>query len=559
MNRTFLFLISFLIILPTFGAVDKKVLTSVVNITTNDAHGNNLGTSTGFAIQSSKEGFVEILAPYSIFKKASKADFTDSKGKRFAANRITGANDLYDIARFNAKCEIPTLSIATEKLATGSKAYILSGITNKKVPVTEVTISETSEHSGLTYYTIATKSDNGLVGSPLLNSNNEVVGVIQKSANNEPGKMYAIGIEFNEAISITTMSAADPSLNNIYIPKQIPAEEKQAASYIYLLTKNSEDTLSYLANLGDFIEEYPTKSFGYTQRMAFYVATNQFEKAETDYNKGLEVCEDKADVYYNMSDALYHLNQKKSYSPYKDWTLERALNEAELAYQNFNTPLYLTQKGKCLYALKRYNDAYETYELVNNTNFRSSENLFYQSRALEMAGGDSTKVLALLDSAVVRFKRPLREDAAPYIYYRAQRYDAYGFKREAVIGYNEYQELVGLRNLNDRFFYIKEQAEIACNFYPQALADIERAIIINPNEYVYYIEKALIETRTGNYEDAILTAKQAQRLDADDPDSYKLIGIANSELGNKAEAKKNLQKALELGDEGANDWLKNMK
>ena len=118
---------------------------------------------------------------------------------------------------------------------------------------------------------------------------------------------------------------------------------------------------------------------------------------------------------------------------------------------------------------------------------------------------------------------------------------------------------MGLRNLNDKFFYIKEQAEIKSNFYPQALADIERAIAINPNEYVYYIEKALIETRTGNYEEAILTAAQARKLDANDPDSYKLAGISYGELGNKTEARKNLEKAIELSDEEARSWLNSMK
>lgn len=542
------------------GAINKSVLASIVSITTSDINGNSLGKSLGFAISAERDGFIEVIAPYSAFKKATKAVATNNKGKQFAAHRITGANDLYDVVRFSvADNSIPALPLASEKLSAGQKATILTGITNKKQLFKEALISDCTEHGGLTYYTISMPADSNLVGSPLLNDKGQVVAVVQRNANNETSKTYAIGIEFNTALAISTMSAANPSLNNIYIPKQLPGDEKQASSYLYLLAKNSEDSLSYLAGLEDFIAAYPTSTFGYLQRADYYIATNQFGKAEADYDQGLAACDNKADIHNSLSEALYHLNQKASYTTYKDWTLQRALDEVDKAYGLYATPLYLMQRGKCLYAMKRYQEAYDTYSEINKTNFRSSENLFYQSRALEMAGGDSAQVLALLDSAIVRFVRPLREDAAPYILYHAQKCDAYGKYREAVVGYQDYQELVGLKNLNDRFYYFKEQAEIKCHFYPQALADIERAIAINPNEYVYYIEKALIETRTGQYEDAIISAKQAQRLDDKDPDSYKLIGISQSELGNKAEARKNLQKALDLGDAEAGDWLKSMK
>ncbi len=560
MNRHIITIIVMLLALPAMAGVDKTVLESIVNVSTVDAGGNPLGEALGFAIVSSQEGSVEILAPYTPFNKAAAATITTGKGNKIAVHRITGANDLYDVVRFTvADQSVPVLKPAQSKAIKGQKVSVLTGIVDKKKLSREVTVTETTEYSGLTYYTLDMVPDNSLIGSPVLNSSNEVVAVIQRGATNETSTSYAIGIEFNTALEITTMSAADQSLNNILIPKQLPADEKQAASYLYLLTKNSEDTLSYKVSLGDYIEAYPTSAFGYTQRASYYIATGQYVKAEADYEQGLQICENKSDIHNSMSEDIYHLNQSTAYQTYKDWTLERALSEAEEAYQAYNSPTYLMQKGRCLYALKRYQEAHDVYDEINKTDFRSSENLYYQSRSLEMAGGDTAQVLALLDSAVVRFKRPLREDAAPYIYYRAQRYDMFGRYREAVVGYQEYQELVGKRNLNDLFFFNKEQAEIKCHFYPQALNDIEEALAIKPDEYVYHIERALIQTRMGNYEEALFSAQQAQKLDSEDPDSYKLIGISQGELGNKAEARKNLQRALELGDEDAAEWLKSMK
>lgn len=551
----------FLIIMlscQAFGQLDKKVAPSLVKITTAKADGSSIGESTGFALTIG-EG-IEIVSPYGILKNASKATVADSKGKTTLAHRITGANDLYDVARFTIeKASMPPLTMAEQKLTVGSRATIVQPTGKGKAQATEVTIDEATEHGGLTYYTILRPADKALIGCPLLNQSGQVVGVIQRSPDKEADKTFAIGIEFTQALQIGTMSAADPSLQSIYIPKQLPAEREQAASYLYLLTKNTEDTLSYLANLGDFIEKFPDNFFGYTERAAYYIATSQYALAERDYTQALEACEDKADIHHAMSVALYNLCQRNSYSQYKDWDLNRALFETEQAYALNATPLYLMQKGKCLYALKRYREAYDTYAEINATRFRSSENLFCQSRALEMDGGDSTQVLALLDSAVVRFKRPLQPDAAPYILFRANQHNRYGYYKEAALGYQEYESLVGSNMLSDVFFYNKEQVELKARLYPQALNDIEKALAIKPNEYVYLIEKALIETRTGHFEEAIYTATQAQKVDPNDPDSYKLIGISQSELGRKAEARQNLQRAYELGDPQAQEWLNSMK
>ncbi|MDD6783020.1 MAG: tetratricopeptide repeat protein [Prevotellaceae bacterium] len=559
-----LILIATFVCTLSYGAGDKKFQLPIVSITATDINNQTTGRATGFIVaadSSNESNVLSVVSPYTLLRNAVKAVVTDPKNNTHTALRISGANDLYDVAKFTIANtpDITPLSLANKKLAIGDKAYIVNNKQEKKKPLAEVKVTQADEYSGLTYYTLSATADTSLIGTPLLTADNKVVGVIQKNASANGGSMYAIGIEFFDALKITTMSAADPSLNNIHIAKQLPDDEKQAASYLYLFARNSEDTISYAVSLNDFITKYPENSFGYNQSALFYASNKQYSKAEQIYNEALGKCTDKADIHYNMSVMLYNLNQDKSYSPYKDWTLNRALAEIKQAYELQPTPIYLMQQGKCLYALKKYHEAYDTYDKINKTNFRSSENLFCQSRSLQMAGGDSTVILALLDSAVVRFIKPYKEDAAPYVYYRAQQYDRYGFYREAVVGYQDYQDIVGLRNLNDKFFYIKEQAEIKSNFYPQALADIERAIAINPNEYVYYIEKALIETRTGNYEEAILTAAQARKLDANDPDSYKLAGISYGELGNKTEARKNLERAIELGDEEARSWLNSMK
>lgn len=561
MKKTILLLLFAAAAIMSQAAADIKALTSIVSVSTVDAEGKPLGKAWGVVIpsDSTAAGCVTVLAPYGLFKHAASATVTTGKRKTCPVYRIAGANDLYDVAKFTVRdCDAAPLPLVSAKLIEGDKVSIAVA-DGKKGRMLNAKIDGVEEHGGLAYYTLSLPADSALIGLPLLNAAGEVAGLIQKNAAGGDDKMLAIGAEISQALFVETMSAANTSLNDIRIPKLLPAGEKQASSYLYLLAKNSEDTVSYVASLGDFIAKYPSSTFGYVQRALYYASSQQYAKAEADYTAALAACADSADVHYNMSTTIYLLNQSKSYQPYKDWTLERALGEIDTAYGILPTPLYLMHKGKCLYAMKRFADAAAVYNEINKTKFRSSENLFCESRSLEMAGGDSLRVLALLDSAVVRFVQPYRADAAPYIYYRAQKYDSYGYYKEAVVGYQDYQDVVGLKNLNDRFFYFKEQAEIKCDFYPQALKDIEQALALNPNEYVYHIEKALIETRTGDFEEAVISAKQAQKLDPNDSDSYKLLGIAYGELGNREAALSNLRRAVELGDSEAQSWIDSMK
>lgn len=543
-----------------FAAINKEVGKSIVTIATADAAGESLGTSIGFPISVTEENgakSTQIISTYRYFKHAVSGSVTTADNNTCAVHRITGANELYDIVRFTVQGTAPQpLSIATSKFSAGSKAYI---VTANKGQIKEVVISAADDFGGLTYYTLPFPPDSALIGCPILNEQGEVVAVMQRSAPGNDPTSFAIGIEFNEVLGISTMSAADGSLNNIYIPKQLPADPNFAKSYLYLLPNNSEDTLSYLGTLADFIEAYPDSPVGYTERAKYYISTNQFAKAEADYDAALLHTADKADVYYNKSVAIYNLNRLKTYKQYKDWDLSRSLTEINEAYALDGAPRDLEQRGRILYAMKRYSEAYDTYSEVNKTKNRSSENLFYQARSLEMAGGDSTQILALLDSAIVRFIRPFRPDAAPYLLYRAERLVRYGYPNKAYLDYMDYEEAVGKNNLPDGFFFAKEQAAYKAKFFPQALADIEHAIAINSKEYIYFIEKALIQIHLQEYEEAAFSAGMAMKLNDSQPDAYKLQGIALAELGKKEEARKSLMRAAELGDENAKEWLDSMK
>lgn len=535
----------------SFAAKSKGGSPALVKVSSFDREGKPLATGTGFFISSAGEA----VAPYDVFKQAWSAKIVDAKGKTWNVTRISGASDLYDVVKFRTDCSgSEPVTLSDVKLKTGVTANILTEKASQQARV-----QEASQYEGVTYYTLSVPADDKLVGCPVVGADGKVAAIVQKNADKDKSKSYAVDIDVARLINITPISASQPALSNIHIAKQLPDDASQAASYLYLLAKNTQDTLSYLTGLADFIQAWPDKSGGYMDRATYYAYNGQYEKAEADYNAAIANAKEKGDVYYAMSKLLYQLNLYQSYKPYKDWTLSRALTEAQQAQQTSPNPLYQLQVGDCQFALKQYNDAYNTYQEINRSPAASSQTFFYAARARELVDDDSTDVLALLDSAMSRFSQPYRSPAGPYLLQRAQHRDKYGFYKAAALDYRDYEKLVGADHLNDAFFYQKEQCDLNARLYPWALEDIDKALAIKPDDYLYLVEKAVVELRVGNDDEAEYAARQALKVKPDGADAYKVLGIVAGQNKKKSEALRYLNKAKELGDPQAEALIKELK
>lgn len=69
---------------------------------------------------------------------------------------------------------------------------------------------------------------------------------------------------------------------------------------------------------------------------------------------------------------------------------------------------------------------------------------------------DETEVIALLDSAINLFSKPLPEDAGPYLFERAQHKENKEMYKEAVDDYDEYYHVVNGK-VNDLFYYYRDR------------------------------------------------------------------------------------------------------
>lgn len=527
----------------------KKAAKSVFTLKTFDAQGTLLSSGNGVFVGEAGEA----ISSFAPFKGASSAVVIDAAGKEYPVEVLLGANDTYDVAKFRIgglKKSQP-LAMASTKPVVGSTVSLLPYRETKTATSGLLRKAETFG-SGYDYYTVRMQMPQDGVGLPLLDADGQLLGLMQQPASAADTLCYAVSALFADSLKMTGLSINDPSLRATHIKKALPAELSQAQLTLFVAS-STLDSAAYAQLVDDFIQQFPNVQDGYISRAQFAAGADRYADADRDMEQALKVSEAKDEVHYSYSRLIY---QKALYRPepaYEPWTLDRALQEAVAAYDANPMPAYRQQQAYVLYAQKKYAEASSVYETIVASSLRSPE-LFFEASRCKLAQNDTVGYLALLDSAVNMFSRPLLKEAAPYLLARAQaRLDA-GKYRDATNDLNDYEQLMAAQ-VNDQFYYLRFQAEQGGRLFQQALNDIAKAIQMNPQQEVYYAEKASLEVRVGLYDDAIQTAQECIRLVPEYSDGHLFLGLAQCLKGNKTEGIKSLQRAKELGDEQADGLI----
>lgn len=524
----------------------KKAAQAVFTLKTFGADGTLLGSTNGFFVSSDGEA----LSSFAPFKGASRAVVIDAQGKEWPVESLIGANEMYDVAKFNVAVRKPTtLPIATANATDGSTLWLLP-YSVKKVPVCKSGIvSKAEQFQGeYAYYTIDMPTNDQQVSCPLLNEQGEVVGILQPAADQKSTVSYAVSASFAAALHMTGLGMNDPAMRATAIEKALPDEQDQALLALFI-ANSAMDSVQYANYINRFINKFPQLSDGYEYRARNYAAAGNFTEADNDMRQAIKVAEKKDEAHYQYSLLVYQKELTMSNQPYEPWTLDFALSEAKEAYTINPQPVYLQQQGQILYAQKKYDEAFQTYQQLASTSLRSADT-FYAAAQCKLQQGDREAALAQLDSAVNTFNRPYLRAAAPYLLARAQLLYEVGKYRPAVNDYNDYESLMKTQ-ISHGFYYLRAQAEVEGHLYQQALNDIKKAIEMAPQEAIYYGEKASLELRVGLTDDAIATAEEQVRIAPNDSDGYLFLGLGQCIKGKKAEGIQNLQKAKELGNDQA--------
>lgn len=520
----------------------KKARKAQINLITYDAQGQLLHSTNGFFIDTQGTA----LTDYHSFRGAARAVAIDEAGKEWPVSSIAGASSLYDVLKIKVNIpKSPSLTLASAHVAKGQEVHVMPYLSNKAGLTTPATVGDLSTFNGdYAYYTLLVQLNEKSASCPVMNQDGEVIALAQMAANPADAKSYAVSAAFARSLVTNALSANASDYRDILIRKALPADPSQAHSFIFLL--GTRDTATYAAYVDDYIALFPAESNGYTLKADLLTAQGRYAEAEATWNAGIRATGKEDELRYARAAAIFGLAQTTNQMP-EGWTLERAMQEAKAAQAINNQPVYASLIAQLLYAKKQYAEACEQFLALNRTNFRSADNFLYAAQCQQMLR-DTTAVLALQDSAVACFTKPYVEAAAPALLMRANTLISLQRYREAVIDLNDYERLKS-KDLTANFYYQREQAEMRCRMYQQALSDMERATRMEPTEPLFQAELAAINYRFGQFDEAIAAARAAIALDNQFADAYRILGLSLRGQGKEQDARAALQQAIDLGDE----------
>jgi len=549
-----LFIICYLSICSAQPGWVKKASKSVFTVKTFSADGSLIGSTNGFFVGT--EG--EAISNFTPFKGASRAVIIDAAGKEMNISTILGANDMYDVVKFRVDAnKTQPLTIATTIAPEGSTAWLLPYREIKVIKSGPIRKAETFQ-TEYAYYTVAMQIPESAVSCPLMNEAGEVIGLMQQPASATDSLSYAVSARFVDSLRVTGLSLSDPTLKMTDIKKELPNSLNEANLLMYM-AGSIADSATYAGLVKDFIEKFPNAADGYLYRAEFLAGIADYDAAERDFQTAIKKAEQKDDPLFSRARTIYNKEIYQGDKPYEGWTLDKALSDIQEAYSINPLPGYRQLEGNILFAQKKYDDAYTIFtSLTSESTILDKAEIWYSAARCKELLKDTTAMLDMLDSAVNTFNKPYLKQAAPYLWARANaRFDAKKY-RDAVSDFNEYEQLMSAQ-VNARFYYIRHQAEIEGRLYQQALNDISRAIQMEPQEAFYYAEKASLQVRVGQYDDAIKTGEEMIALEPDNSNGYLFKGLAQCLKGNKKEGIPNLQKAKDLGDPQAEGLIEKYK
>lgn len=499
------------------------------------------------------------VSDYAVWRDAYSGVVVDAGGKKYDVERILGADDMYGVVRFSVAAKKTESLVLASPTATAADQTVCAMTYTKSAPASAPQLRIEKKdvvEDGYAYLTLSGAFDAKYTGGILLTMDGEFAGILQSPLN---GKSYAIDSRYAASLQVEAIPKRTTSmaLQNIHIRKGLPDAQEEALVYLYFKSR-SADNDEYMDLLNLFITTWPDCAEGYLRRATPLMDLQRFDEADKDLQTYLRLATDPAQAEANVAQSVY---TKLTYQPdvtYAAWTYDTALSHIDraigLAADSVQQFSFLLQKAQILMAKPDPRAALDIYDQLNSGPFRSPSILYAASLAHAQLDDSASVQIALLDSALAMFPDPLPEEAANYIIRRGQLKATQGRFRQAVLDYNQYCYLKNNR-VSDVFHYERSQLEIEGHMYQQALDDLDKAIEMAPNKALYHVEKSALLLRVNELDACIASAQDALRLDSQLSDAYRIMGYAMIRKGDKQGGRRQLERAIELGDETAQELI----
>jgi putative tetratricopeptide repeat family protein len=530
-------------------AAVKKAADAAFTLTTFKADGSILATSNGVCI--STDGIA--VSPWKPFIGADKAVIVDSKGQKHDVECLLGANEIYDIAKFQVSGKTAAAPLATT-VSAGDEVWLTPILKSGNAEKANVTSVEKFMDK-YNYAILSSSATDKMNGVPVFNEKGQVIGLYNKSGDSQS----STDANYAKDFVLKGLSQNDVTLRQSDIRIGLPNTLEEAV--VALMLSSEKPANIHEAIVNEFITKFPQSNDGYYALANIQIAKGEVANADKTMQTAIGKVTAKDEAHYNFARLIYRnafIPEFEEKAKAIGWTLDKALDEVQKAQSAKANDAYRHLQAQITYAKGDYAKAYTDFEALTKTKFNNPELYLEMAQSRQHLGGTDQEILDLLNKSIELCDTPYVSTSAPYFYTRGQQLEKMGEYRKAVQDYYTY-EYFNQGRLGAAFYYMREQCEVKGRMWQQALQDILVASRLDPKEALYPTEAGSLLLRLNKLDAAMSAAQQAIQLDDAQPDAYLILGIAQCESKQKESGIKNIKKAKELGNTQADTFLQKYK
>lgn len=530
-------------------AAVKKAADAAFTLTTFKADGSILATSNGVCI--STDGIA--VSPWKPFIGADKAVIVDSKGQKHDVECLLGANEIYDIAKFQVSGKTAAAPLATT-VSAGDEVWLTPILKSGNAEKANVTSVEKFMDK-YNYAILSSSATDKMNGVPVFDKKGQVIGLYNKSGDSQS----STDANYAKDFVLKGLSQNDITLRQSDIRIGLPNTLEEAV--VALMLSSEKPANIHEAIVNEFITKFPESNDGYYALANIQIAKGEVANADKTMQTAIGKVTAKDEAHYNYARLIYRnalIQEFAEKTKSVGWTLDKALDEIKKAETTKANDAYRHLQAQIIYAKGDYAKAYTEFEALTKTKFNNPELYLEMAQCRQHLGANDQEILDLLNKSIELCDTPYVSTSAPYFYTRGQQLEKMGEYRKAVQDYYTY-EYFNQGRLGAAFYYMREQCEVKGRMWQQALQDILVASRLDPKEALYPTEAGSLLLRLNKLDAAMSAAQQAIQLDDAQPDAYLILGIAQCESKQKESGIKNIQKAKELGNTQADTFLQKYK
>lgn len=531
-------------------AAVKNVVNSTLTLTTYTADGMQRDVVPAVFIGS--DGVA--VSAWKPFEGTDSVGVKDYSGAACAFQALLGADDIYDLTKFSVSAaKVQPLSLG--KAAAGEDVWVVPPKQLGAPVKGKVKVADHFNTSYNYYQLYVGGASEKLNGAAVVNLKGELIGLFTQSGKQQSATDAAYARDF----VVTGLSQNNPVMRRARLRIALPESEREAV--VALLLSNSQKPSDHAATIREFIRKFPHLTDGYYAMTMLALGKGDNAEADRMLQESVAQASKKGEAHFNYANVIYLVltgQQPIQGDTPATWTLDKALSEVQQA--NAADPQFIYQHlmAQIIYAQAHYADALTLFESLARMEPRLPETYLEMAQCKEQLGADNAEVLALLEKSVEVCDTPYTATSAPYFYARGLQYAKMGEYRKAMVDLLRY-EYFNQGRLGADFYYQREQIELQGKLYQQALGDILTACRLAPEEVEYHAEAGSLYLRVNRPQDAAEAAKYCIKINPDYADGYLILGIAQTQLDQKADGIANIEKAKAMGNTQADSFLKKLK